>query len=92
MIAYLKLSNELLGKFEEVTLEQVPRTQNSRADVLVNVGRHTFIDRNLYHSGFSLPYLRYMQQGKVDYVLREIYEGICGNHFGNRALAYITLW
>ena len=44
------------------------------------------IDDMLYRRGYSLPYLRCTSSEEVDYMLREIYEGICGNHFGARSL------
>ncbi|CAL2260015.1 unnamed protein product [Prunus armeniaca] len=38
--------------------------------------------------GFSLPYLRCLTPEEGTYVLREIHEGICGNHSGARSLAH----
>jgi hypothetical protein len=40
----------------------------------------------LYKKGFSLPYLRCLAPDEDNYVMREIHEGICGNHSGARAL------
>uniref|UniRef100_A0A2N9ERP1 Integrase catalytic domain-containing protein n=1 Tax=Fagus sylvatica TaxID=28930 RepID=A0A2N9ERP1_FAGSY len=40
----------------------------------------------LYKRSFSLPYLRCLAPDEVKYVMREIHEGICGNHSGARAL------
>uniref|UniRef100_A0A2N9F6A6 RNase H type-1 domain-containing protein n=1 Tax=Fagus sylvatica TaxID=28930 RepID=A0A2N9F6A6_FAGSY len=40
----------------------------------------------LYKRGFSLPYLRCLAPDEAKYVMREIHEGICGNHLGARAL------
>ena len=44
------------------------------------------IDDVLYKQGYSLPYLKYANSKEADYVLREIHEGICGNHAGTRSL------
>ncbi|KAL2510546.1 RNase H domain-containing protein [Abeliophyllum distichum] len=41
----------------------------------------------LYKRGYSMPLLRCMGVNEADYVLREIHEGICGNHSGGLALA-----
>ena len=40
----------------------------------------------LYKRSFSLPYLRCLAPNEAKYVMREIHEGICGNHSGARAL------
>ena len=42
----------------------------------------------LYKKGFSRPYLRYLSHEKADYVMREIHEGICGNHSGAQSLVH----
>ena len=36
---------------------------------------------------FSLPYLKCLMPAEAEYVLREIHEGICGNHSGVRSLS-----
>ena len=41
----------------------------------------------LYKSGFSMPYLKCVNEKKAKYILEEIYEGICGDHVGSRSLA-----
>ncbi|KAL0411630.1 UNVERIFIED_CONTAM: hypothetical protein Slati_3752700 [Sesamum latifolium] len=66
------------------TLPQDPK--EARA-IQVRAGRFTLIGGELYKRGFSQPYLKCISQDKVEYVLREIYEGSCGNHSGGRALA-----
>ena len=42
----------------------------------------------MYKRGFSRPYLRCLSHGEVDYVMREVHEGICGNHSGARSLVH----
>ena len=42
----------------------------------------------LYKKGFSLPYLRCLGTEEADYVMREVHEGICGNHSGSRSLVH----
>ena len=42
----------------------------------------------LYKRGFSRPYLRCLSHEKVDYVIREVHEGICENHLGARSLVH----
>ena len=47
-----------------------------------------FIIQNgaLYKRAFSMPYLKYVDEDEVEYILEEIYEGICGDHVGPRSL------
>jgi ribonuclease HI len=48
-------------------------------------------DDVLYKRGFSMPLLRCIGGEQADYVLREIHEGVCGNHAGGWSLAQKTL-
>ena len=45
----------------------------------------------LYKRGFSTPILKCVGKEDVDYVLREVHGGICGNHIEARSLAAKTL-
>ncbi|XP_022867832.1 uncharacterized protein LOC111387503 [Olea europaea var. sylvestris] len=45
----------------------------------------------LYKRGFALLLLRCVGGEEATYILREIYEGICENHFGGTALAHKVL-
>ena len=42
---------------------------------------------SLYKRGFFTPILKCNARKDTDYVLREVHEGVCGNHIGSRALA-----
>ena len=42
----------------------------------------------LYKIGFSCPYLRCLSHEEADYIMREVYEGICGNHSRVRLLVH----
>ena len=54
----------------------------------VRVARFVLIKNVLYKSGFSRPYLRCLGNEEADYVMREVHEGICGNHSGSRLLVH----
>ena len=41
---------------------------------------------SLYNRGFFTPILKCIAGKDADYVLREVHEGVCGNHIGARAL------
>ena len=42
---------------------------------------------SLYKRGFFTPFLKCIAGNDTEYVLREVHEGICGNHIGARTLA-----
>ena len=46
----------------------------------VQASRFVLIKDVLYKRGFSHPYLRCLGPEEADYVMREVHEGICGNH------------
>ena len=45
--------------------------------------RFVLIKDVLYERGFSRPYLRCLDPKEADYAMREVHEGICGNHSGS---------
>lgn len=55
------------------------------------VARYTLIDGVLYRRGYTLPFLRCLNDKEADNVLREIDEGVCVNHSGARSLAFKAL-
>ena len=53
--------------------------------------RFTVHRGTLYKRGFSTPILKCVGNEDANYVLREVHEGICGNHIGAMSLAATTL-
>ena len=45
-------------------------------------------DRKLYRRSFGGPYLLCLHLGKVDELLVELHEGVCGGHAGRHSLAH----
>ena len=45
----------------------------------------------IYKRGFSTPILICVVKEDANYILKEVHEGICGNHIGPRTLAGKTL-
>ena len=45
-------------------------------------------DRKLYLRSFGGPYLLCLHPGKVNQLLAELHEGVCGGHVGGRSLAH----
>ncbi|KAM3001301.1 hypothetical protein FF2_037610 [Malus domestica] len=50
--------------------------------------RYLTINDQLYKRGFNLPYLRCLTPVEAETVIREIHEGVCGDHARSRSLAH----
>jgi hypothetical protein len=48
---------------------------------------YTAVNRELYKSGVTKPWLRCITSEKGQELLKEIHSGFCGAHIGTRALA-----
>ncbi|XP_074346342.1 uncharacterized protein LOC141685117 [Apium graveolens] len=53
--------------------------------------RYVIYDEVLYKRGFNQPLLRCIDEEEGNYILREVHEGICGNHSGGSSLAMKVL-
>lgn len=68
------------------------RSDKSKARKLKNkVARYSLMQDTLYRKWFTLPYLKCLGMDQTEYVMREIYEGICDNHYGAQSLAQKAL-
>jgi len=54
----------------------------------VQAARFVLIKDVLYKRGFSRPYLKCLMPEEVDYVMQEVHEGVCGNHFRSESLVH----
>ena len=45
-------------------------------------------DRKLDRRSFEGPYLQCLHPSKIEELLIELYEGVCGSHMGRRSLAH----
>ncbi|XP_010658094.1 uncharacterized protein LOC104881059 [Vitis vinifera] len=103
MARYLTKVRHTLQRFSEWTIEKIKRTENGRVDALagtlpeepkqahktwVQAAHFTLIGGHLYKRSFTGPYLRCLDHSKALYVLVELHERVCGNHFGGRSLAH----
>ena len=50
------------------------------------VARFTILNVVLYKRGFSMSYLKCVDDDEAKYILEEIHERICGDHAGPRSL------
>ena len=49
--------------------------------------RYTVIGQDLYRIGYSMSLLKCVTKEQVQYVLKEIHNGVCDNHSGARRMA-----
>jgi hypothetical protein len=66
----------------------LPSEKKSAVQLKMKAGRFTMVNGMLYKRGFTLPLLKCVSPEEGNYILREIHEGICGNHSGARVLAH----
>ena len=64
----------------------LPDDRHEARRLKVRASRFLMLQGTLYKRSFSLPYLRCLAPDEASYVMREIHEGICGDHLGARAL------
>ena len=65
----------------------LPNDPKEAAKLKTRSARFTVHKGCLYKRGFFAPILKCIEGRDSDYVLREVHEGVCGNHIGARALA-----
>ena len=66
---------------------RLPDDPKEAAKIRTKSARFTSHKGSLYKRGFFTPILKCIKGKDTEYVLREVHEGICGNHIGARALA-----
>ena len=65
----------------------LPNDPKEAAKLRTRLARFTVHKGRLYKRGFFAPVLKCIEERDADYVLKEVHEGVCGNHIGARALA-----
>ncbi|XP_075669896.1 uncharacterized protein LOC142639631 [Castanea sativa] len=66
----------------------LPNGKETARKLKVQAVRFVLIKDVLYKRGFSRPYLRCLGPEEEDYVMREVHEGIYGNHSGLRSFVH----
>ena len=66
---------------------QLPNDQNEASKFRSRSARFTIHQGTLYKRGFFTPILKCIAREDANYMLREVHEGVCGNHIGAQALA-----
>ena len=65
----------------------LPDDPKEATKIRARSARFTNHKGSLYKRGFFTPILKCIARKDIEYVLREMHKGICGNHIGARALA-----
>ena len=60
----------------------LPDRKDAARKLKVQASRFVLTKDILHKKGFSRPFLRCLSHEEVDYVMREVHEGIYGNHSG----------
>ena len=66
---------------------RLPNDPKEASKLRTRSARFTIHKGSLYKRGFFTPILKCIAGKDADYVMREVHEGICGNHIGAQALA-----
>ena len=66
----------------------LPDEKDATRKLKVQALQFVLIRDVLYKRGFSRPNLRCLSHDEADYVIREVHEGICGNHSRARSLVH----
>ena len=76
-----------IGLSAATPTRSLPDDPKEAAKIRARLARFTNHKGSLYKRGFFTPILKCIAGKDTEYVLREVHEGICGNHIGARALA-----
>ena len=72
--------------WDYITYGRLPDDPKEAAKIKTRPARFTNHKGSLYKRGFFTPILKCIMGKNTEYVLREVHEGVCGNHIGARAL------
>ena len=64
----------------------LPQNAEEAKKIKKKAARFTILNDTLYKKGFSLPYLKCVDEEEAKYILEEIHKGICGDHAGPKSL------
>lgn len=77
--------------YDYLTKEELPDDPLKSRRIKYRATRYLIVNESLYKRGYSIPYLRCVTPEEGGKILRDIHEGICGNHSGARSLTFKTL-
>ena len=69
----------------------LPTDKDEARKLRYKAAQYVIYDGILYKRGFNRPLLRCVAGVRCEYIMREVHEGICGNHSGGASLAHKIL-
>ncbi|CAL8990397.1 unnamed protein product [Prunus brigantina] len=66
----------------------LPTDKSQARKLRYRSARYTIINDVLYKRGYTTPYLKCLTREQGDYILREVHNGVCGDHSRSRSLAH----
>ncbi|XP_030936673.1 uncharacterized protein LOC115961917 [Quercus lobata] len=64
----------------------LPQNSEEARKIKKRAARFTILNDVLYKRGFSMPYLKYVDEKEAEYILEEVHRGVCGDHAGSKSL------
>ena len=86
MFAVEKVSSWMTPIMAFIQDKHLPQDTMEAKKVRKRAARFTILNDTLYKRGFSIPYLKCVDEEEAKYILEEIHQGICGDHTGPRSL------
>ncbi|XP_004296218.1 PREDICTED: gypsy retrotransposon integrase-like protein 1-like [Fragaria vesca subsp. vesca] len=68
-----------------------PENRRQARKLQSRCARYTLIDGKLYRRGYRFPSLKCVSVEEGEAILRDIHEGVCGNHYGSRSMSFKAL-
>lgn len=85
-------SSSWMDPIKEYIQGNVPVDQIEEKKFGWKASQYVLNDGKLYNWGFSLPLLRCLDLDEVTYVMRDVHEGVRGNHLAARSLVAKIVW
>ena len=64
----------------------LPQNVDEAKKIKKRAAKFTILNDTLYKRGFSMPYLKCVDEDEAKYILEEIHEGVCGDYADPRSL------
>ena len=66
--------------------ERLPQDVEEAKKIKKRAAKFMILNDTLYKRGFSMPYLKCVDEDEAKYILEEIHKGVCGDYAGPRSL------
>ncbi|XP_072052078.1 uncharacterized protein [Arachis hypogaea] len=72
---------------EYLKFDILPKEKKEAKKLRREAQNYTLVHNVLYRRGISIPLLKGVPTSKIEEVLKEVHDGVCGNHLGARSLS-----